>query len=89
MSGKCAVCAKAYIVEIGNQPANGIMSVHTYPPGQGIECDGYETEGNLCVIVYYVICMYIHIFTYIYIYIRIYMYIYIYIYIYIDIYTSL
>jgi deltex-like protein len=47
--GKCAVCAKAYIVEIGNQPANGVMSVHTYPPDQGIECDGYESEGTIVI----------------------------------------
>jgi hypothetical protein len=69
VSGKCAVCAKAYIVEIGNQPANGVMSVHTYPPGQGIECDGYETEGNLYLHVCYVMCIYMYMYVCIYIYI--------------------
>ena len=44
-SGKCAVCSRAYIVQIGNQPANGVMAVQTFPVGGGVTVDGYPAVG--------------------------------------------
>lgn len=44
--GKCAVCARAYIVQIGNQPTNGVMTVQTYPLGMGLEVEGYPAVGS-------------------------------------------
>ena len=44
--GKCAVCSKAYIVQTGNQPLSGIMTVDTWPAGNGADIAGHDTTGE-------------------------------------------
>ena len=45
-SGKCAVCSEAYIVQTGNQPLSGSMTVNTWPAGTGVDIAGYDTAGD-------------------------------------------